>query len=322
MTGEYHPAPATVADLVTQFAQAMAEPARGLRKNTYAGYARSAKTLTTIIGKVRFADLSRRTVEHFVKVRDEAGRAPRTIETDVEVLHLALRWVGWDKARAGRLTGGIRYGDTTPRSALSRIEIAALRGAIRTPMFRVVFEMALQAGLRLREILTRTWGDWDQDRRTLYVGNVPSIGFRTKNGKARTLPVPSDLGRVLSEEWEHRGRPGPGEWICVTHLGERYAVLGGPEEQMRRLCRDAKTRPHCLHELRHTYGSMLIEAGVDLVTVSRLLGHASVGVTERVYIHIHHHQFALAADRLDAIMSPLQAPATLQEPSAKLRVIR
>ena len=40
-----------------------------------------------------------------------------------------------------------------------------------------------------------------------------------------------------------------------------------------------------LHELRHTYGTVLRERGVDIYTISKLLGHSSIGVTSSIYIH-------------------------------------
>lgn len=40
-----------------------------------------------------------------------------------------------------------------------------------------------------------------------------------------------------------------------------------------------------LHELRHTYGTVLRENGVDLYTISKVLGHADVGLTAKIYVH-------------------------------------
>lgn len=40
-----------------------------------------------------------------------------------------------------------------------------------------------------------------------------------------------------------------------------------------------------LHELRHTYGTVLRENNVDLYTISKVLGHADVGVTSKIYVH-------------------------------------
>ncbi len=39
------------------------------------------------------------------------------------------------------------------------------------------------------------------------------------------------------------------------------------------------------HELRHTFGSILYERGVDIVTISKLMGHSSIEITVRLYVH-------------------------------------
>lgn len=44
------------------------------------------------------------------------------------------------------------------------------------------------------------------------------------------------------------------------------------------------------HELRHTFGSLLIKKGVDIKVVSKLLGHKDISVTYNIYIHVLQEQ--------------------------------
>ena len=57
-----------------------------------------------------------------------------------------------------------------------------------------------------------------------------------------------------------------------------------------------------LHDLRHTYATLLIEAGVDLKTVSAALGHSSVAITADLYGHVRPAMLQSAADKLDALL--------------------
>jgi integrase len=58
-----------------------------------------------------------------------------------------------------------------------------------------------------------------------------------------------------------------------------------------------------LHGLRHTHASQLIEAGVDIVTISKRLGHASPDVTLRVYAHMFRRDDGKAAAAINAALA-------------------
>lgn len=66
--------------------------------------------------------------------------------------------------------------------------------------------------------------------------------------------------------------------------------------------RRAKLRTIRFHDLRHTYASLLIASGEDIVRVSRLLGHASPTVTLNVYTHMLPKEHYGSADRLAALV--------------------
>ena len=55
------------------------------------------------------------------------------------------------------------------------------------------------------------------------------------------------------------------------------------------------------HELRHTFGSLLIKKGVDIKVVSKLLGHKDISVTYNIYIHVLQEQEIEAIGKLDAL---------------------
>ena len=67
----------------------------------------------------------------------------------------------------------------------------------------------------------------------------------------------------------------------------------------REACRKAKVPPAvAFHELRHTYASHLAQAGVDLLTISKLLGHADTRTTTRHYAHLADKTLAAAVTKL------------------------
>lgn len=59
------------------------------------------------------------------------------------------------------------------------------------------------------------------------------------------------------------------------------------------------------HALRHTHASQLIDAGVDIVTISRRLGHAKPDITLRIYAHLFRKDDSKAADAIDDALAAL-----------------
>ena len=58
------------------------------------------------------------------------------------------------------------------------------------------------------------------------------------------------------------------------------------------------------HALRHTHASQLIDAGVDIVTISRRLGHAKPDITLRIYAHLFRKDDGKAAAAINAVLGP------------------
>ena len=70
----------------------------------------------------------------------------------------------------------------------------------------------------------------------------------------------------------------------------------------RNVCRDLHLPPVSFHALRHTHASALIKAGIDLVQISKRLGHSNPTVTLRIYAHLFDPADEAAAVAIDAVM--------------------
>jgi integrase len=115
-----------------------------------------------------------------------------------------------------------------------------------------------------------------------------------KNRKRRSIPLDAellaDLGWLRTRQQEERERRGA-EWqeqglIFCTSKGTPFS----PRNLIDDLQRDAGKAgigKVTVHELRHTAGSLLLQAGKTMTTVSKILGHSSVGVTEQIYAHAY-----------------------------------
>jgi len=130
---------------------------------------------------------------------------------------------------------------------------------------RPIVLTALNTGLRYSEIVGLKWNDIDMERGKVKVEH-------TKSGKARFVPINS----VLRFELE---RLSSGKKL-VGRVFRSKSIRKGFENA----CRRAGIEGFVFHDLRRTFGTRLIERGVDIVTISRLYGHSSVLVTQR-YLH-------------------------------------
>ncbi len=126
--------------------------------------------------------------------------------------------------------------------------------------------VALNTGMRVGEILTLTWDQIDLSRGVITL-------TQTKNGKVRKIP----MNRLVSEAIKGLPRRGP-----YVFGGDK--PYGSIKTAFRAACKRAKIRGCRFHDLRHTAATYLVLAGVDLPTVSELLGHSDISLTMR-YAH-------------------------------------
>jgi len=104
------------------------------------------------------------------------------------------------------------------------------------------------------------------------------------------------------------------EWVFLTAEGH---VVDGDNLRNRvfyRLLEKAEVRQVRLHDLRHTYASLLIQQGESLAYVQQQLGHSSIQVTVDIYGHLIPGANRAAVDRLDA--APIRIPGASEDDHA------
>lgn len=147
--------------------------------------------------------------------------------------------------------------------------------------WRTMALLGLRAGLRRAEMHYLAWRDIGEG--TLSVTSKP--GWNPKNFEARHIPIPDDLRDHLARLKRIN------EWV----LSER-STLGTMTTYFRRIVHECGLKGG-LHTLRHTYASHLVQSGVDLYTISKLLGHSNIEVTQ-IYAHLAPKDLQNAVSRL------------------------
>lgn len=146
----------------------------------------------------------------------------------------------------------------------------------------------LLTGARFGEITGLTWRDVDLDD-----GWITLRGTGTKSKQTRQVPVSAELARVL-KAWVPGGPPDDQQSYVFPGLdGNRLVDL---KTSWKLIAKAAKFDDHFrIHDLRHTFASRLVQKGKSLQVVAKLLGHASLRMTER-YAHLNDQQLREAVE--------------------------
>lgn len=197
-------------------------------------------------------------------------------------------------ASPGRLLRGIRRRvapEVERVPTFRRDELAALLEAARQPDRAWLFPLIVflvSTGARRGEAIALRWRDVDFERGVVAIRR--SLVHRRegvpKSGRGREIPLDaaSPLLREVLAELARRRAPDPDAPVFLSprgcRLDERNVAHAWHE------LRDAAgVRRLRMHDLRHTFASQAIEAGVSIPRVSAWLGHAQVETTLRVYTH-------------------------------------
>lgn len=237
---------------------------------------------------------------------------------DVIVIHQSRRANGGAPASANRLLVLIRYifnlairweiaGITKNPTAgiplfeennkreryLSRDEAGRLSEALRyseSKMLKLIVPMLIFTGARKREVLDARWIDIDIERRVWRIDV-------NKSGKARHVPLSVGALQLLQEVKRER-QPADeadvqSEWVFANpDTGKPYVQIWYAWNTARKRAGLPELR---MHDLRHTFASLLINGGRTLYEVQKILGHTQIKTTQR-YSHLSQETLLAAAD--------------------------
>lgn len=187
-----------------------------------------------------------------------------------------------DYARAVDISS-IKVANSLRGRALTEREIAALMEVCkreRTPAgFRDAALIAILrgSGLRRKEVVNLNLGDFNSSTGAILVRSG-------KGGKDRTVYLPEEAIEFVEEWLNVRGRS-IGSLLCGVNKAGRVVVRRLTPQAvlfiLQKRAQDASVEPFSPHDLRRTFCSDLLDAGVDIATVQKLAGHSDPATTSR-----------------------------------------
>ncbi len=275
------------------------------------------------VGKIKLNKLTARDLQRMYKNLMEKGRThvgkkspPGLSSTTVHSLHLMLH-CAFERAVRERLIVRNPTDDCiAPKirkvemkilpleSMKAYLDAAAARDVL--PMFY----LELVSGLRKGELVALLWSDLDVETRTI---SVSKQYIRNPNGECvlsrpktetsvRQVSIPQSAVDLLIQE--HNKHPDNPYLFPSPRTGEMYH----PDSVVKlheKILKDAGLERIRFHDLRHTFATTALQNGVDIKTVSNMLGHYDAGFTLRTYTHATRQKQDEAAETMGNFMEQI-----------------
>jgi integrase len=246
--------------------------------------------LLPALGPKRVSDITSEDVARLVEKLEGEGLSAWTIRNCLTTLNSVYRSM--------RLASPVRdlTRDERPASpertkrVLSPDELENLLRAATTDRYRVLLATAAYSGLRLMELLGLTWDNIDLDEQVIRVrgqlrrdrtgDRIAPLKTRAAN---RDVAIGDKLTALLKKHkmasrYKDARRP-----VFATQEGEFMSRRNVQRRALEAAAEGAKLEGVRFHDLRHTFASLLIGYGLDVVNVSKQLGHANPAITLKVY---------------------------------------
>lgn len=269
------------------------------------------------IGQLKLAELTARELQTLYKDLMENGRTKGRgglSGATVRSVHLTLH-CAFERAVKERLiphnptddciapkAQRVEVKTLLPEQLKAYLDAAQARGLL--PMFYLV----LVSGLRKGELVALLWRDLDVEHRTISVskqyvrnpsGEVVLSRPKTETS-VRQVSIPQDAVDLLIHE--HGKHPDNPYMFPSPVTGKMYH----PDSVVKlheKILKDAHLEHIRFHGLRHTFATLALQNGVDVKTVSSMLGHYDAGFTLRTYTHATRQQQIRAAETMGNFMA-------------------
>ncbi len=263
------------------------------RQRSYRSKAGFVRQLRDHFGNLPLRRFNTLLVEQFQTERLNNGNKPATVNRLTATLkHMIRKAVDWNMVEEETLKRVRRVKQIPENNRrlryLSKEECEALINACDSHLKPIVIT-ALNTGMRKGEILNLKWDQVDLKHGFILLDI-------TKNGERREIPINETMRATLK---------GLTRRLDVSHVFYD-SKTGKPYQDVKRsfqsALRRAKIKDFRFHDLRHTFASHLVMAGVDLTTVKELLGHKTLTMTLR-YAHLAPSHKVKAVDILDSTLN-------------------
>jgi integrase len=244
------------------------------------------------LGSMKVADVTFADVDRLHRSMSETPyRANRCAAVLSKMFSLSIRW----RMRTDNPANGVERNHEEKRARyLSESELTALisaLGAHRDEVSANVFRLLLLTGARRGEVLALAWDQLD-----LEAGVWIKPSAHTKQKTEHRVPLSAAAVELLRQIYAESGATS--RWVFPS--GDGHIV--DPKKSWASICKAAGISGLRIHDLRHSYASMLVNAGLSLPIIGAMLGHTQVSTTAR-YAHLADNPLRKAAEHVGQMVA-------------------
>lgn len=300
-----------------------------LRNTTYERLLQLRKRIYAALGHLRMDKITPRQIQSFINglakdgANEKTGKplAPKTIRHNLNLISDVFGYA----VKMGVVSDNPCSRVTIPKVEQKEKKIYTVEEVTKflellekEPLkYRVFFNLAVFSGFRRGELLGLEWKDVDFDncvisvrRTSCYTAQKGIYTDTTKTRKSqRSIKFPNAIMELLKKyklEQEGESRKLGSKWVDTDRLFVKWngepMNNNTPYFWLNEFCEKHDLPFYGIHSFRHLFASMLVNEGVDIVTVSGALGHSAVSTTSNIYCHMLDNSQAKVSEAITNVL--------------------
>ena len=254
------------------------------------------------------------------RVREDAEGSKRLSDSTVRHIHTMLHGAMKAAVQAHIIPKNPTENATAPKSNYKPMQVlneqeldTFLQAVQKDDIWREFFYTELMTGLRRGEICALMWRDFDAKAGTLGISRtlhskgqgIYALGDTKTSQGNRTIILPESVAALLRA----RKKSSISQWIFPQPTSPELPMNPGTAyRRLKTLLEEAGLPSIRFHDLRHTFATLALQNGMDVKTLSAMLGHVSAATTLDIYTHSTSEMQHAAARKIDCGIGKAELP--------------